>query len=283
MKICEVCGREHDGSYGSGRFCSKHCRMVYISKIGVMRKREKGELEYSLAKARAGKKKYNKSSINSQFSRKCKFCDKEYKNEKSLISHEKYCIKNPNRTTPKICTYVKNNGPWNKGLTKENSDSIARGAISRERRYISGELKRPWIGRKHTEESKHKISESIRKKLEEGAIEPGYKMNHHSNGPSYPERYFLDVFTKSGIAVEFNFPVGRYQLDFANPSTKAYVEIDGEQHYTDPVIIKHDSERTKKLDSLGWKLIVRIRWKEFQKKSSDERKTICETLTTALR
>lgn len=25
MPICEKCGKEHDGSYGSGRFCSKEC------------------------------------------------------------------------------------------------------------------------------------------------------------------------------------------------------------------------------------------------------------------
>lgn len=26
---CEQCGKEHDGTYGSGRFCCKHCRDVY--------------------------------------------------------------------------------------------------------------------------------------------------------------------------------------------------------------------------------------------------------------
>jgi len=30
-KCCEICGNEHDHTYGSGRFCSKHCRMKYIS------------------------------------------------------------------------------------------------------------------------------------------------------------------------------------------------------------------------------------------------------------
>ena len=30
--ICENCGNEHDGSYGSGRFCSKKCRMSFIAK-----------------------------------------------------------------------------------------------------------------------------------------------------------------------------------------------------------------------------------------------------------
>ena len=29
---CENCGNEHDGSYGSGRFCSKHCRCSFNAK-----------------------------------------------------------------------------------------------------------------------------------------------------------------------------------------------------------------------------------------------------------
>ena len=32
MKVCENCGKEHDGSYGSGRFCSKECARSYSSK-----------------------------------------------------------------------------------------------------------------------------------------------------------------------------------------------------------------------------------------------------------
>lgn len=30
--ICENCGKEHDGSYGSGRFCSKECARSYSTK-----------------------------------------------------------------------------------------------------------------------------------------------------------------------------------------------------------------------------------------------------------
>lgn len=29
MPICEYCGNEHDGSYGSGRFCGASCRAKY--------------------------------------------------------------------------------------------------------------------------------------------------------------------------------------------------------------------------------------------------------------
>ena len=30
--ICENCGKEHDGSYGSGRFCSEKCARSFPSK-----------------------------------------------------------------------------------------------------------------------------------------------------------------------------------------------------------------------------------------------------------
>ena len=36
--ICENCGNEHDGSYGSGRFCSAHCRRVWIGKQAVAKR-----------------------------------------------------------------------------------------------------------------------------------------------------------------------------------------------------------------------------------------------------
>ena len=29
---CENCGNEHDGSYGSGRFCSEHCKASFLGK-----------------------------------------------------------------------------------------------------------------------------------------------------------------------------------------------------------------------------------------------------------
>lgn len=32
MKICENCGKEHDGSYGSGRFCCQSCARAFSTK-----------------------------------------------------------------------------------------------------------------------------------------------------------------------------------------------------------------------------------------------------------
>ena len=30
--FCEFCGKEHDGSYGSGRFCCKSCKDNYCGR-----------------------------------------------------------------------------------------------------------------------------------------------------------------------------------------------------------------------------------------------------------
>lgn len=65
-KQCENCGKEHDGSYGSGRFCSKSCKQQYN-----------------------GKAKENKHYC-------CKFCGKEFNKPTSLGAHVSKCNQNPN-------------------------------------------------------------------------------------------------------------------------------------------------------------------------------------------
>lgn len=42
MNICKVCGKEHDGSYGSGVFCSDHCRRVWIGHCGIEKAKRDG-------------------------------------------------------------------------------------------------------------------------------------------------------------------------------------------------------------------------------------------------
>jgi hypothetical protein len=31
-KLCENCGKDHDHSYGTGRFCSKQCKNEFVGK-----------------------------------------------------------------------------------------------------------------------------------------------------------------------------------------------------------------------------------------------------------
>ena len=138
--ICECCGKQHDGMYGSGRFCSKRCscsrkfsekskkkisdsiKQSSIKKFGgnfcvcgqiftrkSLLKHQKecqSYLEY--------KKKFN---INSEFtSGNCQYCGKFCKNKNSLNQHEIRCKQNPNK--------IKINAKgWTKGKKREKSST----------------------------------------------------------------------------------------------------------------------------------------------------------------
>ena len=90
-----------------------------------------------------------------------------------------------------------------------------------------------------------------------------YKLNHSSK-QSFPEKFFETVFINNGLIFEKEYHVSTYWLDFCF-NKKFYVEIDGEQHYLDKRIVKHDKVRTTRLMELGFKCIERVRWSEFQK------------------
>ena len=108
--------------------------------------------------------------------RECPICKKLFskfgiKNHISIVHENKY-------------NYVIHLGqrgiPWNKGLTKENDNRINDYSIK-----ISNTLKSK-EGKKHTEETKRKISEIRKKYLFENPDKVPYLLNHYSKGESYP-------------------------------------------------------------------------------------------------
>ena len=117
-----------------------------------------------------------------------------------------------------------------------------------------------WIGHKTSDETKKKLSEITIKNLQ------GTNCNWLNKKKSYAEEYFDEVF----IDAEKQYPVNKYRLDYAWIKSKIYIEVDGEQHYTENGL-KHDKERTEFLLNEGWRLLKRIRWSEFQKLSKKEK------------
>lgn len=116
---------------------------------------------------------------------------------------------------------------------------------------------------KHSDETKQKISLARRKYLEENPDKIPYKLNHYSNGRSYPEIYWKGILDSHGISYMEQYPVGMYSLDFAIIHLKIDLEIDGDQHYLDPRIVESDKRRTEYLSNLGWETI-RVKWSDFQ-------------------
>lgn len=124
--------------------------------------------------------------------------------------------------------------------------------------------------RKHTEETKNKLSEIRKKYLLENPDKVPYLLNHSSK-ESYPEKYFTEVFKNERILVEKSYRVGLYELDFCIPDKKIDIEIDGSQHYLDEKIVESDIRRTKFLEENGWN-VLRINWSEYQKMKFDEKR-----------
>jgi very-short-patch-repair endonuclease len=152
---------------------------------------------------------------------------------------------------------------WNIGLNKENDPRI-KSMGEKISESISGKKRKPL-----STEHKTILSQKRIEYLNQNPSKVPYKLNHSSK-ISYPENYFIEVFSNIVEDFEFQYRVQRYSLDFANPKHKLYLEIDGEQHYVDEKIIKHDVKRTIILKNLGWSGL-RIRWSEFNKKTFEEK------------
>jgi very-short-patch-repair endonuclease len=130
--------------------------------------------------------------------------------------------------------------------------------------------------RKHSEETKKKISEIRKKYLQDNPDKVPYKLNHSSK-ESYPEKYFTEVFLNEGIEVVKYFYIGVYELDFCIPDKKIDIEIDGSQHYYDDKIVESDKRRNKFLEDDGWD-VIRINWSDYQKLSLDNKKEYISNL-----
>lgn len=140
MAICEQCGLEHDGSYGTGRFCSYECKQEFIG--------------------------LNKHSC------KCKFCGREFKNGRALGGHTVFCKKNPARQK-NIKLHVDTRSerfnlenPIEKHIIECSVCKKEFVLEVRKKQFIEGKYRKTCSdscahSRTKTEEQKQKISESI--------------------------------------------------------------------------------------------------------------------------
>lgn len=168
-------GREHDGSYGSGRFCSDYCRRSYCGKL----------VKHHVCNF---KNKGKKAPFGTW---KCNHCDFIGETKAQLISHKKE--KHPEFTGKDH----KGWRGWNNGLTAETNESIKRGRETYKRHLKEGKFKPPQLGKPILEETKKKISESMKKAHAEGRAH-NIGNCRWNNEPSYSEKFFMEV-----IANEF--------------------------------------------------------------------------------
>ena len=188
---------------------------------------------------------------------RCNKCNLVFKTRKEKVLHSK------------TVHPIQPGSSWNAGLTKETDPRISKLV---EKIKELGKYNPPLKGKHLPDSTKKKLSESMKRYFRDNPSKVPYILNHSSK-ESFPERYFKEIFMKEGFPQFIrNKHVLTYFLDFAFEDKMAFIEIDGEQHYTDKRIIEHDRKRYDELSKTKWKCIARIRWSKYQKLTEDQRK-----------
>ena len=140
----------------------------------------------------------------------------------------------------------------------------------------ASKLSRKLHPHRHSKETKEKMSKAKIKFLLENPDKHPYLLHHSSNGDSYAEKYFKKTF-EHHTNIQHKFRILTYELDFADVKNKIDIEIDGNQHFSDPRIVKHDIKRNKTLQKLGY-TIIRINWSKYSKLSRTDKETVVQDI-----
>jgi very-short-patch-repair endonuclease len=208
---------------------------------------------------------------------------KKYGLSKSTITYylEKYGIKKYNSKKykliewPLIQEYYNSGNNWNALIEKFHISermlllAIRNGDLKMRNRSDSIKLHiKNNIPRKHSEETKQKISKKRIEYLTDNPNKVPYLLNHSSK-KSYPELIFENALISNGIAGWiYNYQNGIYQYDFAFVNKKIDIEIDGGTHLTEKVIAI-DKRRDEFSRHQGWRVL------RFTAKEVKENVTSC--------
>lgn len=195
---------------------------------------------------------------------KCCECSKEYKSDRKLKGHwnRKHKEKNFREFHPLKCKYcnlifTSNGSLGGHTISCEKNPRREEILLSKAKKGIKSST-----GRKHSEETKKKISAIRTKYLQENPDKVPYRLNHSSK-QSYPELLFEKGLTEIGIKGWCkDFPFGIYEFDFAFPDLKIDIEIDGETHNQEKVKLI-DEKRDRISKESGW-IILRFKTKEVR-------------------
>ena len=228
MKKCENCGKEHDGSYGSGRFCSDHCRRVYSGKRVNINGKQKCNFNVH--------HNYRKAPYGTW---KCCYCEIIFETRAQVQNHIRSNHVNENRK--KMI--------WNKGLKQKDHSSLRKARNTLIDGYKSGRLIPPNKGKKHTKQEIQKIRISTFNYLSKikHISQPRYNVNSIS--------YFDKLSKEMGWNLQHaenggEITVLGYWLDAYDKEKNIVVEYDEPRHYKDienNVLIEKDIERQNEI------------------------------------
>lgn len=231
MFKCEnpKCNKEHDGSYGTGRFCSRSCASSVASlSIDYM----------ALGLKRRGIKQDHSKQTAPYGTWKCKHCDQICRTKGEL---QKHIHNNHVKIGEDGRTCV-----WNKGLTKETDERVAKNAkrVSEgfRKRISEGYVNPTWTDEYWTKERRKEKSELKKKFYQEHPEKhPNRKLAGNRKKMTYPEKVVFNWLVEHKIKFEHQYffktdQFTRY-VDFYIPERKLFIEVDGQYwHQQNPQI-----------------------------------------------
>lgn len=172
----------------------------------------------------------------------CKYCGKLCKNKNSLAQHEIRCPSNPERHTVNYAglkaMQERNSqfGSWNKGLTKETDERVAKNTASMQE-TLQQKVEYGWKPYFATEEfwtderKEQRSADKIKFYAEHPELHPNRRLATNKK-MTYPERVAADWLDSRRIKYIYQYRTvfgsrSRY-VDFYLEDYKLYIEIDGE-------------------------------------------------------
>ena len=252
---CENCGIEHDGSYGSGRFCSAHCRRQWIG-----RKSHRTAVERGTFKSGFSNPSNKRRTLGNW---KCPICGEVLETKRKLKKHK---VEEHSLLQTQAGPHNKGGIAWNKGKTAKDDPRMAKQVLTRKENHASGKVIPNWLGKHHTEETKRKLSEAMKKAHAEGRAH-NIGECRWNNEHSWPEKWFIQVIENEFEDKNYKceVPFHRFSLDFAWINKKKCIEIDGGWHETEEQKAR-DREKDRLLEEDGWQLL-RMPWKEVYRET----------------
>lgn len=215
------CGKLHDGSYGTGRFCSKKCRMVWIGIESNKTMLKNGNKPNNICSDNNHHIRRTKCGQRAKYGRwKCLKCNIIFNTRAEYYSHNK-------KEHP-----IEPGSSWNKGLTKEDP-RVSSYLNTIQQKLKSGEIIPSMTGKHHSEERKKQIRESTIKYIEstKGPMRVRYNKNSISVIESIGEEHGWNLqHAENGGEVY----VDGYWLDGYDKDNNVVVEYDESRHYKDP-------------------------------------------------
>lgn len=173
----------------------------------------------------------------------CKYCGKEYKNKNSLAQHEIRCKENPDRRAySNLRDYQKSGKSWNRGLTKETDERVAKNSLN-VKKTLNKKIENGWVPKFSTKEfwtDERKLEQSERRKkflMCNPDKHPNRLLANNRKNFSYLENIVADWLSEHGIEYvrqyQYPFKESSRFVDFYLPKLNMFIEVDGEFWHKD--------------------------------------------------